>query len=278
MHAGRHAGTPAASQGAVDIRAPGHEDKGVSAGVGGTSRDLDGRGPTIVSLREVSDSTVDVLYRTVLQPSFPPNELIEREAVQAEVGPDGVDLGFVAVDEGEPVACLLGEYYPAGEILLIGYLASRPDQRGRGVGRALVATALDAWSRAAPSALVLLEVEDPRWHSSTTHGDPVARLRFYAREGARLLDIEHVQPALEPGGERVPHLLLLALGATATEVDRTVVHAFLAEYFAVCEGEPDPADDQLAAVLAQVEPEAGGPVPLLPPDLWPEGLLTGAAT
>jgi len=51
-----------------------------------------------------------------------------------------------------------------------------------------------------------------------------------------------------------------------------VVHAFLAEYFAVCEGEPDPADDQLAAVLAQVEPEAGGPVPLLPPDRWPEGL------
>ncbi len=248
----------------------------MSADVGGTSRGIDGRGPTIVPLREVDGGTVDVLYRTVLLPSFPPGELVARDDVKAEDGPEGVDLSFVALDGGEPVACLLGEYYPAGEVLLIGNLASRPDQRGRGVGHALIATALDAWRRALPSALVLFEVEDPRWHTSTIHGDPVARLRFYAREGARLLDIEHVQPALGPRGERVPHLLLLALGATATEVDRSLLHAFLTEYFAVSEGEPDPEDEQLAALLAQVRPEDGGPLPLLAQDQWPAGLQPGA--
>ncbi len=246
----------------------------MSAGDGGTSPGTDARRTAIAALREVDDDTVDLLYRTVLVPSFPPDELVGREVLGTGQGPDGVDLGFVAFEADEPVGCLLGEHYPAGDVVLIGYLASRPDRRGRGLGRALLTTALQVWERAIPSAVVLLEVEDPRWYTRTPYGDPVARLRFYARAGARLIDIEHVQPTLEPTAARVPHLLLLAVGATATEVERTVLHAFLTEYFAVCEAEPDPADDQLAALLAQVRPE-DGPLPLLPPERWPAGLLTG---
>src|SRR5690606_22793856 len=45
------------------------------------------------------------------------------------------------------------------------------------------------------------------------HGDPAARVRFYARRGARVLDLPYVQAPIRAGAEPVPGRLLLVLHA-----------------------------------------------------------------
>jgi hypothetical protein len=60
--------------------------------------------------------------------------------------------------------------------------------------------------------MILAEVEHPTYHpSSDDHGDPAARMRFYAKHGGRILDIPYFQPAIRDGEPPVPALMLVTL-------------------------------------------------------------------
>ncbi len=162
------------------------------------------------------------------------------------------------------------------------YLAIAPGRRGGGVGRRLVTTALDDW-RALDPLVVVGEVEHPAHHTgSEAHGDPVARLRFYARLGARILALPYFQPGDGPGGERVPALLLVSfpLGPHAAEDDvpAAPLRAFLAENLRESEGTL--ADD--AATRRLLDAAGGDRVRVVDPDdpaalaTVPVGTLTPA--
>lgn len=198
------------------------------------------------------------LYAEVLTPSFP---AAEREPVAklARVL-DAADLrGAVAVDAaGDPVGALFLEWFGELRLGMLCYFAVRPDLRGRGIGRHLVAAAAPVWRETLQPLLILAEAEDPRAHNggAADYGDGVARLRMYDGFGARRLPVHHVLPELMPGEGRLPHLLLLVMESAEDRVRGAVVEEFLRQYYARMEGGPAHEDDkQLQELLAECRHE-----------------------
>jgi len=233
------------------------------------------------------------LYDDVLTPSFPPAELDDRDTFLDQLR-SGVLRARGVVEEGRVVAGVMTLSFPRssgpdtpGSVTLVLYLAIAPGRRGGGIGGALLDDAVhDALESGAD--VVLVEVEHPDHHeASEEHGDPVARLRFYARHGVRLLAVPYFQPALGPGRERVPALLLGTLGLSGTgvgsrrgsgepsSVRAAPVREFLRRYLAWCEGAV--ADD--AAVRRLLKSVSGTEVALATPDELdrvPVATLTGS--
>ncbi len=121
----------------------------------------------------------------------------------------------------------------------------------------------------------MAEVDDPRCHDAEgLVGDPAARLSFYGRFGARVLDLPYFQPSLIRGGRRARGMLLLAFDVHAASLAPGPVPAlrgdlldrWLRGYFAESEGlrESDEGahDPDLARLLGQASAPAG--VRLLP--------------
>lgn len=237
--------------------------------------------PAVVPLTE--PALLRSLHRDVLVPSFPPAELVdEQELLDAHASGRLRSLGVV--EDGRVVAGVVGEWFADARVLLVLYLAIAPGRRGGGVGRRLVTTALDDW-RALDPLVVVGEVEHPAHQTgSEAHGDPVARLRFYARLGARVLALPYFQPGDGPGGERVPALLLVSfpLGphAAGDDVPAAPLRAFLAENLRESEGTL--ADD--AATRRLLDAAGGDRVRLVDPDdpaalaTVPVGTLSPAET
>lgn len=229
----------------------------------------------------VTEADLRELHREVLSPSFPPEELESVESLvegcaqgrtrALGVRRDGrVVAGAVAAGSGAP-----------GDVMLLVYLAIAPGQRGGGIGGALLDAAVRRWVDEASPGLLLAEVEHPDHHAaSEAHGDPAARLRFYARHGARLLAVPYFQPGLGADGARVPALLLTTLHVAPdmvregpvdapTAVDAAPLRDFLTAYLVGSEGSlRDDADTRalLDAVrgpsVALVDPADLGGVPV----------------
>lgn len=157
-------------------------------------------------------------YETVLRPAFRPEELTGPQ----DVAPGPRRVLSVALDaKEEPVAAAVTDLGPTqGEVsgdadravgvALLSHLAVRASGQGGGVGSAMMGHLQRLWTRL-ELPLVLGEVHDPRGHAESDTEHPMARLRFYERCGARVLDVPWVQPSLAPGQQRVPDMLLLAL-------------------------------------------------------------------
>ena len=213
-----------------------------------------------------SPDELAVVHAQVLRPSFPDDELADLPTLEAMLA-DGTLRLVVAHDDEGLRGAALAEWFPTTGVLLLAYLAIAPGQRGGGVGSVLLDRAIDAGRTELDPWLVVAEVEDPAVHAgSEAHGDPTARLRFYRRHGARIIPLPYAQPAMHPGGPRVPGLLLLALCAsgerlTGVESDGTwllptaPLCAFLTEYFTLSEGTP-PAGPEWDAIVAALEPPA----------------------
>ncbi|RMI09184.1 GNAT family N-acetyltransferase [Cellulomonas triticagri] len=220
------------------------------------------------TLDDLTADDVARVHERLLAPTFRADELLSPdELVAGWTGPDAGPSAVLLADD-EPVAVMLGGWFAGGRVLLLEYLAVDAEARGLGLGARLLGDLLPRWAAAAPGgpgALVLAEVDDPRaWSADAAQGDPVARLRFYARYGARLLPFPYTQPALRPGADRVPGMLLLRLDRTpagaATGAD---VAAFLAEHYAAAEGPDalaDPAVARMVARARELDVDAG---------LWP---------
>ena len=199
------------------------------------------------------------VHDDVLRPSFPDDELADLAHLQAMLA-DGTLRLVVADDEQGLRGAALAEWFPVTGVLLLAYLAIAPGGRGGGVGSTLLDRAVDTWRTELDPWLVVAEVEDPAHHTgSDAHGDATARLRFYRRHGARVIPLPFAQPAMHPGGHRVPGMLLLALcasgdrlagvGADGTWLVPTApLRAFLEEYFTASEGAP-PAGPEWDAIV-----------------------------
>jgi GNAT superfamily N-acetyltransferase len=185
----------------------------------------------------------DQLFREILVPSFPPDELCTYEDVRRYIG--NGQPAWVAVDEsGEVVGGAVSEWDPERRVMLLAWLAIRPGQRGSGIGGRLLEAAMSVWRSEYAPCVVLAEVEDPaQHHASELYGDPVLRQRFYLSRGARILDLPYFQAALGPGLSRVAgvHLMVLHIdpplqGAAVDTVDATVLRRYLETYQRETEG------------------------------------------
>lgn len=163
------------------------------------------------SIRPVTDPTeLHEVYAALLAPSFPPSELVPTDWLI-----DGVASGAVSVlvtEEGSgPVAIAVTEPLDPSPAVLLTYFATRADRRGQGLGSRLFAAMVTAVRERTDAPLLVAEVERPDRHTgSAEFGDPSARLRFYARHGARALDLPYFQPPIGDG-DPVHGMLLLAL-------------------------------------------------------------------
>ena len=141
-------------------------------------------------------------------------------------------------------------HHPVG---LLSYLAARPGERGRGLGGRVLAR-LSTIAATSDVAVVLGEVHDPRFHAESADEQPRARLRFYERHGAMVLDAPFVQPRLSAGTERVRDMLLLVLHARpeilAEGVPSEWIHDWARAYFVGEEGR-EPEDDEYRALVSR---------------------------
>jgi GNAT superfamily N-acetyltransferase len=221
------------------------------------------------------DALLSRFYWEVMEPSFGAPELVSIDELRAGVAPesdDGTLMVLALGAEGEVLGGMVGERYPRSDVLLLAYIAVRPEARGRGIGTLLLAHADEHWHRTLRPRLALAEVEHPAFHPKTDRGDPVARLRLYERVGARVLGMPYFQPEVREGAGRVYDMLLLALHVDAsitrieedeTRIDGKVVAGFLDEYFTLAEGSEVLADDpEYQSLRAQADRPEG--VLLLP--------------
>lgn len=166
---------------------------------------------TEVTRRITGADDIRAVHTELLQPAFPASELVTVEWLMRAVESGEASVLEVA-DASGPLATAVTERLGSSGSVLLSYFATRADMRGRGVGSRLFAQMLDAVRLQEEPALVLAEVERPDQHTgSAEYGDPVARLRFYGRHGARALDLPYFQPPIEQDAEAVHGMLLLVL-------------------------------------------------------------------
>lgn len=195
------------------------------------------RDAVIVEVAGLGDEVFGQLYDDVLAPSFPETELLAKQTLVGEYLRGSQDFfGYAVVSDGKAVAAALCEHHRPSGISLLNYLAVDPGIRQGGHGGRLLRHALSQWETT-DSVAFLAEVEDPRVHPSSDHGDPVARVRFYERHGATLLPLSYFQPSLGPGLARVPNLLLTSLRSRADGVPSAGLTQFLDDSIAATEGE-----------------------------------------
>lgn len=228
--------------------------------------------------RDDDPKFLDRFYGEVLAASFRPEELDTLESIADGLRGRDERVVLVSVALGpsrQVLGGLVAERHRDSEVLLVGYLAVRPDQRGRGIGSALMRRARAQWSADENIRLALGEVHDPRRWEGVDPDDPMARLRFFARLDALLLDVPFIQPALHPGGRRVPGFLLLAFYVDASlSVNRggqqgipaQVLSRFVRDYYEHVEKAKPPYDPELSSLLDRIE--GTKTVPLLPLDLF----------
>ncbi|MEU2249451.1 GNAT family N-acetyltransferase [Streptomyces sp. NPDC019224] len=210
---------------------------------------------------------LETIYDDVIREAFIPDELISCDELRDLLRADQGVLTAVVDGTGAPLAAAVGEWDAGSGVLLLAYLAVRPEWRSSGLGGRLMGRVSGAWQRRYRPEMTLAEVEHPTAHrGDSRRGDAGARLRFYERHGARALGLPYFQPSLRPGAERVHGMLLVALaplpdGGPDGPVEAGPVRAFLTEYFLSCEGAvgTDPASRRLWEAVERV-----GGIPLLP--------------
>lgn len=250
----------------------------------------DAAAPAPVELVDLVDpADLADLHAQVLTPSFPPAELIDLDDLLAGCA-SGALYALGVIRDGRVVAGAVGSGAAPGGVVLLVYLAIAPGERGGGIGGALLDGAVARWVAQFSPAYVLAEVEHPAHHTaSVEHGDPAARLRFYARHGAQVLAVPYFQPGIGPDGPRVPALLLVTLyvddsaragspGPDGHErVSAPPLRDFLTAYLLGSEGSL--RDD--AATRALLDSVAGAWVDLVSPENLadvPVGLLPESST
>jgi GNAT superfamily N-acetyltransferase len=227
------------------------------------------------------DQILGQIYQQILVPSFRPDELesIETIASPLSAAQPTRDAAAAVDRSGTALGAAIGDWDPTSRVYLLTYLAVRPGVRSQGVGTQLMQHMLTL-RRERGALLMLAEVDDPRRYPVSDTGDPTARLAFYERFGARVLELPYFQPRLFPTSQRVHGMLLLVfdvdpavLAGRAEPVMRgDALVTFLRGYFAATEGTDD--DDPERAQLFERASSPHG-VRLLPVARYAEVDLDG---
>ena len=115
------------------------------------------------------------------------------------------------------------ERYPESNCGLLTYMVVAPHARGQGLGKLLLDDALAALRG---TRAVFGEINDPQTQTREPVETARARLAMFERWGAKLVDVDYVQPALGDGLAPDTTLRLIAWG----DPDASTVARFLDEF------------------------------------------------
>jgi len=225
----------------------------------------------MVRIVEAEPGTLlDRVFAGLLSSTFTRDELGTVADLRASVEA-GLSHVVVALDDaGTPVGVAIGEWSRTTRIMLLAYLAVSPESRSGGIGSLLLSHAFELWRTGYAPRAILAEIEHPAaFPASPERGDPVARLRFYARLGGKALPVPYFQPALGPGRSRVYGLIFAVLwvgpdgaGARPGTLAAEPVRAYLREYLRETEGRV-PNDPDTRALFNALDGYPDG-IPLVP--------------
>lgn len=183
-----------------------------------TELSLSAESEHLIEVAQVDD--LPAVHEHILRPSFPAKELMKLDRLVNEVEHGDTEVRIIRTDDGTLAGTVIGTWYEDARVLLLDYLALRPGQRGGGMGAALLNESVASWAEQYDPCIVLAEVEHPDHHNPhPQHGDPEARLRFYARQGARFLPLPYFTPGVGEGMPRVGGMILTVLHAHESMLD-----------------------------------------------------------
>ncbi len=211
-------------------------------------------------IRPVTDGpALGQLYTDVLEPNFPPTELVSLDDFVDGATSGSFDV-LAAHDEGGYHGAIVGERFGSG--YLVDWLAVSKARRGGGTGSALVAAGVSRWLSRPGIGLIMAEIERPDLSEPhPAYGDPARRLAFYQRLGAGVLELPYYQPPIDDGLPRVRNLLLIVLatrnnappprtlGSDETAAVRTMLHATM--------GPLEDGDGETARIYAVADDHSG---------------------
>jgi ribosomal protein S18 acetylase RimI-like enzyme len=104
------------------------------------------------------------------------------------------------------------------------YLCVDQSARGGGIGRQLYQRTLDSLKNVNGLKGLIFEVERLDSETHPVYGDPIRRVKFYERLGARLvLGYDYRQPPIPPYGEVPLQLMYHPIDGTPSEADLAVI-------------------------------------------------------
>ena len=183
------------------------------------------------------------IYRASIEPSEqkPPHVL------------DGMLLdpryAFLALEHGEDVCGFAIVFVPATrDFWLLEFMAVDAAHRGEGFGEALLRASVAYGGSLVPGAIGVLEVDEPGGLVSPGN-DPVARLRFYARQGCRKVEgLRYILP-LDVAGTPPPMQLLVHASANVRCLRKDKLRTWLVTLYVDVYGQSR-ADARIDAMLS----------------------------
>ena len=224
-------------------------------------------------------------YKTTFQGDEAESTAEWLARIRGKEPPQPVMRIVVAVQQGVAVERVVGgvavEFYVASRCALATYLyvLDEPELRRHGHARSLLDKARGAFDDSNNLEFLLAESEWPE--RLLACGSPAVevtvareRLLFFARIGARLINIDYMQPALGPGQKAISYLRLLAIPPAATPKARfdearlghAVAH-FLSDFYSALSQESKFPPDRSTLVLLQEQCKRQRPLTSLLPRL-----------
>lgn len=147
----------------------------------------------------------------------------------------------LAMEEGVIQGGLIADWYPGCNALELIYIAVSPDSRGKGVGSGLLKEGIrlikDTVRKEEGGKIenIFLEVERPLRNARGKEINPVSRVAFWEKQGARHIPIQYTQPPLSQGKAPATNLMLLSFpaeeGKSCDKLDAGKLMVFLKEFY-----------------------------------------------
>lgn len=178
------------------------------------------------ALLEGDKALLDSFRENIYEPAFPDPD--EREPfdkiIERVLCPGDVQTFVVLGIEGnEVMGGIAADWYPGCRSLEIIYIAVAAEHCRKGLGRRILREGTRMICKALGDKLtyVFAEVENPFMSQHPTRNiDPVSRLRFFSKEGARRVPVSYIQPPLDNGLDYASNLFLICFPAfTAASLD-----------------------------------------------------------
>ncbi len=200
-----------------------------------------------ITIQEMSavPQEFDAQVRDLYERSFHPAELRSYDDMLASLGTDDVlRTRLIMAWQGDRVLGLsLFKYHAQPGFGYLWYLCVGQDTRGLGIGGKLYNATLDDLKRISEEngsglKCMMFEVERMDAESHPEYGDPIKRMRFYDRMGARMITgYDYRQPPIPPHDEVLLQLMVHPLNMPEESYTADELAALVRDFVQHCQGE-----------------------------------------